>query len=202
MIMTNEQKELLTMIMENKQNLEKLFKIASMKRISAKDLQLKESIEVAGITWSKFMEDESGNAFMLADTCVFSKKFGENNDWRESLIREELNNNLYKKITSELGEDAIIPITVDLFSHDGLKDYGTCADNISLLTYDLYRNNRANIKMCNQTFWTNTPNSTPSGCGSSFVRYVDSDGGVSCSWYDNVRGVRPFFILKAERSDA
>lgn len=202
MTITNEQRELLTIIMTNKENLEELFKIASMKNISEKNLQMKESIEIADITWSKFAEDENGNALMLADECIFNMEFGETNDWRESPIRKELNSNLYEKIVSEIGKDAILPITVDLFSHDGLRDYGTCVDNISLITYDLYRNNRENIKDCGEAFWTNTPDSTPSGYGSDRVRYVYSYGGVDYGWYYCVGGVRPFFILKAERSDA
>lgn len=195
--MTNEQKELLKTLMENKDNLEELFKIASAKHISGKDIQMKEIIEIAGITWSKFAEDESGNALLLADKCIFNRKFGENNDWKESPIRKELNSDLYEKIASEIGKDRILPITVDLFSHDGLKDYGTCIDNISLLTYDLYRNNRENIKSCGEEFLTNTPDSTPSGYSTRCVRCVNSYGDVGCDVCVYGRGVRPFFILKA-----
>lgn len=60
-----------------------------------------------------------------------------------------------------------------------LRDYGTCEDMISILTYDLYRNNRENVKGCEKAFWTYTPDSTPSGCGSGYVQYVFSDGYVS-----------------------
>lgn len=196
--MTNEQKEFLMTLMENKENLEELFKIASMKQTSGKDLHIKDSIEVAGIIYSKFAEDENGNAFMLADECIYNGAFGRTNDWRESPIRKKLNDDMYRKIVSELGEDAIIPITVDLFSHDGLRDYGTCEDMVSILTYDLYRINRENIKDCKELFWTCTPDSTPSGCGAGCVLCVNSRGGGDYSRFDWGNGaVRPFFILKA-----
>lgn len=189
MMITNEQRELL--------------KLASVKTKQVKDSHMKESISIAGITWSKFAEDKDGNACLLADRCIYKKEFGENNDWKESPIREELNSELYEKIVSEIGADTILPIAVDLFSHDGLRDYGTCVDNVSLLTYDLYRNNRENIKLCaDSCFWLATPDSTPSGYGSVFVQCVDSGGYVDYGWCDSVKGVRPFFILKAERSDA
>lgn len=197
MIITNDQIKLLETIINNKENLEELLKIASIKQISGKDIKIKESIEVAGITWSKFAEDENGNAFMLADECIYKREFGENNDWRESPIRKELNGDLYEKIIYGIGKDVVVPITVDLFSHDGLRDYGTCIDNISLLTYDLYRNNRKNIKACDDAFWTNTPDSTPSGCSSGYVQCVYSDGGVCCTYCSCNKGVRPFFILRA-----
>ena len=159
-----------------------------------KKLAMKESISIAGITWSKFAEDKDGNAYLLADECICKKEFGENNNWKESPIREELNSDLYEKIVSEIGKDAILPITVDLFSHDGLRDYGTCVDNVSILTYDLYRNNRENIKDCGEEFWL----ATPSGYCSDDVRCVRSAGGVNYGWCGGVRGVRPFFVLVAE----
>lgn len=199
---TNEQKELLTTLMENKDNLEELFKIASMKRVSGKDIKIKESIEIAGITWNKFAEDENGNAYMLADTVICKSKFGENNNWIKSCIRNDILQNLYIKMVKEIGSENMILFKTDLFSHDGLRDYGEVEERISILTYDLYRNNRENIKQIDEWYWLATPNSTPSGYGSDYVRCVGSVGCVSCDWCNCVVGVRPFFILKAERSDA
>ncbi|MBD5534558.1 MAG: hypothetical protein HDQ99_02640 [Lachnospiraceae bacterium] len=198
MNMTSEQKNLLTVIMNNRVTLEELLKAASTQQKWAKDLQMKESISIAGITWSKFAEDSEGNAYMLADEKICDMKFGENNDWRESPIREKLNDELYQKIVTELGADALITIQTDLFSHDGLRDYGKCEDTVSLLTYDFYRNNRENIKSLDSWFWTCTPDSTPSGCGSDGVRYVYSGGSVCCGWCDGSGAVRPFFILKSD----
>ena len=195
--MTSEQREFLTVIMNNKAILEELLKAASTQQKKAKDLQMKESISIAGITWSKFAEDSEGNAYMLADEKICDMTFGENNDWRESPIRKKLNEELYQKIVDELGSDALVTIQTDLFSHDGLRDYGKCEDMVSLLTYDLYRNNRENIKGFDEWFWTCTPNSTPSGCGSGNVQCVGSDGGVGYYWCDDSGAVRPFFILKS-----
>ena len=197
MNMTSEQRNLLTIIMNNKAVLEELLKVASIKQKQAKDLQMKESISVAGIIWSKFAEDSEGNAYMLADEKICDVEFGENNDWRESLIRNKLNEELYQKIVAELGADALVTIETDLFSHDGLRDYGKCEDMVSLLTYDLYRNNRKNIKGFDEWFWTCTPNSTPSGCGSGDVQCVRSGGRVGYGLYDFFGAVRPFFILKS-----
>lgn len=198
MNMTSEQREFLTVLMNNKAVLEELLKVASTQQKQAKDLQMKESITVAGITWSKFAEDSEGNAYMLADENICNMEFGENNDWRDSPIRKKLYEELYLKIVDELGADALVTIQTDLFSHDGLKDYGKCEDMVSLLTYDLYRNNRKNIPNLDEWWWLATPDSTPSGCGSDYVRCVGSSGDVDfgdCDWDGG--GVRPFFILKS-----
>ena len=54
--MTNEQKELLTVIMNNKEVLEELLRgIKTQKQV--KNLKIKESILLVGSTWSKFAED-------------------------------------------------------------------------------------------------------------------------------------------------
>lgn len=198
MNMTSEQRNLLKVIMDNKAVLEELLKcVCTQKQV--KNLQIEDSITVAGVKWSKFAEDGEGNAYMLADKSVCNMEFGDNNDWRESKIRENLQNELYPQIRDELGENALVTIQTDLFSHDGLRDYGKCADMISLLTYDFYRNNRRNIKNSNELWWTSTPDSTLSGYDSRYVQCVCSDGYVGCGgcfWRDV--GVRPFFILKSD----
>lgn len=194
MDMTSEQMELLTVLMNNRVVLEELMKAQKQ----AKDLQMKENITVAGITWSKFAEDSERNAYMLADEAIYNMEFGENNDWRVSPIKRKLNEELYQKVISELGADALVTIQTDLFSHDGLKDYGICEDMFSLLTYDLYRNNREDIKCLDEYWWTCTPDSTPSGNNSHFIQCVDSYGRVGCINCDYNRGVRPFFILKSD----
>lgn len=196
MNMTSEQRDLLTILMNNKEVLDDLLKGAASQK-QAKDLQMKEGISLAGITWSKFAEDSEGNAYMLADEKFCDMEFGENNDWRESPIRKKLNEELYQKIVAELGSDALITIQTDLFSHDGLRDYEKCEDMVSLLTYDFYRNNRENIKGFDERYWTCTPDSTPSGYGSDCVQYVCACGDVGCGWCVRSGAVRPFFILKS-----
>lgn len=42
-----------------------------MNAVSGKDLKIKESIKVAEITWSKFTEDEYGNAWHVTPMQAF-----------------------------------------------------------------------------------------------------------------------------------
>lgn len=198
MKLNNKQKKLLNNIIANKEFLEEVLKSATENKI--KDipyLNIDDTIVIADITWRKFKEDENGNSYMLADDVYEQAKFGKSNDWRDSSIRKNLVT-LAEKIKEEIG-DRIVPVKIDLFSHDGLDYYGTCEDLVSILTYDLYRYNRKNIKPINDWFWLCTPNSTPSCYGSGYVQYVDSFGDVSYNWFGYCRAVRPFFILKATR---
>lgn len=95
-------------------------------------------------------------------------------------------------MVEEIGAENMILFKTDLFSHDGLRDYGEVEERISILTYDLYRNNRENIKQIDEWYWLATPDSTTSSCGSDGVRCVGSRGDVFCIWCNYVKGVRPF----------
>jgi hypothetical protein len=125
-------------------------------------------------------------------------EFGQNNNWKESSIREYLNSEYLKSIEKIFGSENIIEHEVDLFSHDGLRDYGISLDKVSLLTYDLYRNKRSIIgKNKDSWWWLATPDSTPSGYCDSYVRCVYGSGDVRYFGYDWNRGVRPVLILKS-----
>jgi hypothetical protein len=123
--------------------------------------------------------------------------FGKNNNWKESSIREYLNSEYLKSIEKLFGSENIIEHEIDLFSHDGLRDYRTSFDKVSLLTYDLYRNNRTIIGDNKDSWWLATPDSTPSGYGDFYVQCVDGYGRVYYYDYDWDLGVRPDLLLKS-----
>ena len=133
---------------------------------------------------------------LLKDTMAFD---GDNNNWKTSDIREFLNKDYLEEIKEAFGKDKIVEHTVDLLSLDGLDDYGTSTDKVSLLTIDQYRKYRKVIGgNLDNYWWLVTPDSTSSDSSARCVRYVGSDGGVGCDgcgW--DGRGVRPFFILQS-----
>lgn len=133
---------------------------------------------------------------LLKNTMEFDS---DNNNWKTSSIRDFLNGKYLEEIEGAFGKDRIIEHTVDLLSLDGLDDYGTSSDKISMLTIDQYRKYRkvlgANL---HNLWWLLTPDSTTSGNDSRYVLCVDSGGSVycyGCGWCDG--GVRPFFILQS-----
>ena len=193
MTLTEKQMEILNFITENAETIKQLKNIANTK---LSGLKIKDSVTIAGITWSKFGEDENGNSLMLADESVYEMSFGDDNNWTNSAIRKKCKD-IAEKLKKELGEVALVEFETDLFSHDGLRDYGKVQDEVAILTYDLYRNNRENIKPLDNWYWLATPDSTPSGYGSDCVQYVCSGGDVRYFWCDGVGAVRPFFILKS-----
>lgn len=130
-----------------------------------------------------------------------SMEFGEDNNWISSNIRKFLNSDYLKTLEERFGAENILEHEIDLFSHDGLRDYGKTVDKVAIRTYDDYREQREilgdNAFDSNRWEWLSTPNSTPSGCSSGYVQVVRSYGDVSYGCSGRHLGVRPFFSLKS-----
>ena len=148
------------------------------------------------------IKTDGENTYYLLMDKLFNSTFGKNNNnYAESNIRKELAScDFAKQLRKEYG-DRLVPISTNLLSMDGFKDYGIVeGDILSIPTFDLYRECRENILNLDFSWWLATPNSTPSGFSSDGVRYVGSDGELSYDWYCDCRAVRPFFILSSSIS--
>lgn len=139
--------------------------------------------------------DETGTYYLM-DGSLGKSEFGESNNYADSYVRRNLNNSdLARDLREEFGE-RLSPIRTNLLSLDGLKDYGEVeGDILAIPTLDLYRECREHILNSDGRWWLATPNSTPSGCSSGCVHYVDVGGDVDYDWCDAFGAVRPFFIL-------
>lgn len=169
-------------------------------------------VEVSSLSPGEVFKDKDGESYIVlehkqtGETAVLKKvilecmQFGGNNDWRDSHIRKELNSAYLKALEEKFGEENIHPHTVDLLSLDGLDDYGECQDKVSILTADEYKKYRRAIDKStdgpiDDWWWLCTPDSTPSGAGSMWVRVVSSSGTLGGCAASNYYAVRPFFIL-------
>lgn len=157
---------------------------------------------ICGKLCVRFKEDDKGTYYMTVNN-LFKSEFGKNNNYEISYVREKLAASDFAKALQKNFGNRLVPITTNLLSLDGFDDYGVISgDILALRTFDLNRECKKNIPNSDGWEWLSTPNSTPSGCSSGHVQCVGSSGYVSYFWCNGVRGVRPFFILKAERSDA
>ena len=138
--------------------------------------------------------------FCEATEDVFQAPFDENdcNDWNKASLRKQLNGEFLDKLIAECPslKDAIVPTYRDLTADDGLRDYGNCLDNVTMLTADEYRQTRDLHPAPEHWRWLITPDGTSKSSGTSFVRYVYSDGSLyHYLAYDGRRGVRPALNL-------
>lgn len=144
------------------------------------------------------------NGTVLSCTAVVRKDvlnktmtFGKDNNWKNSEWRKYLNSEYYQEISDEFGKENINEHEVDLTSLDGYDDYGTVRDKVSAMTIDRYRRYHKYIGKVSEWNYLSTPDSTPSGVGSSRVQCVYGDGNVNYSDCGRDEALRPFFILNS-----
>ena len=144
----------------------------------------------------------NGEVFVIkADLLDDCHKFGDNNYWRVSPIRTSMNGGeIYQHMCELFGAENIIDMYRDLTSLDGLDDYGTCIDKVSMLTaaeYAKYHKILGIMSEYEYSWLTITPFSTPSNDCTGCVCFVCSDGVLdwhSCDWS---YGVRPVLTLSS-----
>lgn len=118
-------------------------------------------------------------------------------NWAASELRNHLNTEVFKEYEAIFGHDNIIESETDLTTLDGLKNYGSCMDNIRLLTFEEYRKYQQLFDREDKWEWTCTPWSIKergweySICVVSPRGLIDDD---DCYYGD---AVRPFCILKS-----
>lgn len=140
----------------------------------------------------------NGTTAVVRKECLDkTMEFGDDNNWKDSNWRQHLNDEYLKELEDMFGSENILEHEVDLTSLDGYDDYGISVDKVSVMNIDRYRKYHKFIGNTETSHYLSTPDSTPSGYGSSYVRCVYGGGCVSyydCFWDG---GVRPFFILKS-----
>lgn len=152
---------------------------------------------ICGYYWTAINDGDLTYYFM--SDILEKKKFGKTNNYAESYVRDDLiNSDLSTELKKKFG-DKLVPISLDLTSMDGFKDYGCVeGDILAIPNIQLMMKFGEKIPLIDNWYWLATPNQTLTRKDASYVQHVDSVGGVnysSCDWLD--RGVRPFFILKS-----
>lgn len=155
-------------------------------------------IELAGMDWLILDKTEKGYFAILNGFDEKERTFDStSNNWITSKLRNELNARFLKKITDELGKDAVIEFDRDLLSMDGQTEYGHCKDKISFLTVDEYRKYRKLLTNMDKWWWLLTPWSTPVNDFSTTNTVVSPSGYVNCHYCFGVVGVRPACIFSS-----
>lgn len=161
-------------------------------------------IKYGGIEWVVLENRaETKSVLVVAKDCLFEAEFDGNNknNWAKSPLRDFLNDfdedgSCSVRQLRGIKRNDLVELERDLTTDDGMTDYGTCKDYISLYTCDEYRRFRKHIPVCEKWHWTITGDSI---VYSFFVRYVSSDGSLNVSLaYNGTWGVRPLCNLKSD----
>ena len=160
--------------------------------------EIGKTVEIAGMEWMILEKTEKGYFAVLNGFDGKERTFdSDSNNWIESDLRKELNDSFLKKITEELGEDAVVEFDRDLLSMDGQTEYGHCEDKISLLTVDEYRKYRKLLPNMPKWWWLITPWSTPVNDYNSTLAVVSPSGVIRNNCCLISHGVRPVCIFSS-----
>lgn len=155
-------------------------------------------IELAGMDWLILDKTEKGYFAILNGFDEKERTFDStSNNWITSKLRNELNARFLKKITDELGKDAVIEFDRDLLSMDGQTEYRHCKDKISFLTVDEYRKYRKLLPNMDKWWWLLTPWSTPVNDFSTTITVVSPSGYIGRNYCYIENGVRPVCIFSS-----
>lgn len=181
---------------ENKLN-EVQKEFAEFKVKYRKKLAIGGTIEIGDIKWL-ILDKTAGGYFAITADSIGNRKFGKNNDWKESDIREYLNTEFLKKIEEDIGCGVLHPFKRDLLSLDGQEEYGTCEDEVSIISLDEYRKYRKLLPYTKYYWWTLTPDSTKCNDDTTWIRVVFPSGRIRGGSCDTSLGVRPVCIFPSE----
>lgn len=166
--------------------------------VETKGKKIGETFELIGIKWKVLDITDKGYVCMASEPFGKDRTFDmDSNDYKESQLRKYLNEDLYLNIAAEIGEENIIEFERDLTAVDGRKDYGSCTDKVSVVTFDEYRKYREHIPNPGTWLWTITPWSTKENGWKYPVAVVAPSGDFSCNDYSINIGVCPFCIFSS-----
>lgn len=184
-------------------NPEQLAALTYSNKVELSTLKPRDEFKLGEEVFIVLEQTDNGTRVISKEFAYNDVKFGGNSNWNVSPIRRMLNNEYFKKIAAIIGEKNILSMDRDLTSLDGLDDYGTCTDKVSLLTsaeYAKYHKILGLKSNYSDWWWLITSTSTPSNDYSRYVCCVNSDGVLNWCGCSYTRGVHPFLNLESSIS--
>ena len=180
-------------------NSAQLENILNTNKVKLSTLKPKDEFKIGDEVFIVLEQSDNGTKVISKEFAYIDMDFGNCSDWKKSPIRTLLNGDYYNKIAKLVGTSNIISMERDLTSLDGLDDYGTCNDKISLLSASEYAKYHKILGLKSNYpdwWWTITPASAPSNDYDRGVCCISSSGVLIwrrcsyCNW------VRPFLNLE------
>ena len=174
--------------------------ILNADKVQLSTLKPKDEFKIGDEVFIVLEQSDNGTKVISKEFAYTARDFGDCSDWKKSPLRALLDCDYYNKIAKLVGASNIISMERDLTSLDGLDDYGTCNDKISLLSASEYAKYHKilGLKSNYPDWWlTITPASTPSNDYSCGVCCVGFNGVLRWGGCDSCNGVRPFLALES-----
>ena len=135
-----------------------------------------------------------GCPFVVALLNQGNSKFGDNNDYSKSFLRNAMNNWLED---FDIDSDLVMEREIDLTTLDGYKGYGKLKVKAAPLTMDEARKYAELIPDPDDWSWLATGWGAPEHFGSRYALFVGSNGNWSVSFCSGSYGIRPALMLSS-----
>lgn len=181
-------------------NSAQLENILNANKVQLSNLKQKDEFKIGDEVFIVLEQSDNGTKVISKEFAYIDMDFGNCSDWKKSPIRTLLNGDYYNKIAKLVGTSNIISMERDLTSLDGLDDYGTCNDKISLLSASEYAKYHKILGLKSNYpdwWWTITPASAPSNDYDRDVCCISSSGVLICRRCSYCNWVRPFLALES-----
>lgn len=168
-------------------------------KVRLKEIPAGETVKIGDYVFIVLQQYDETTKLILKD-ILKKNRFGENNNYRKSEV-DKICEAFADSISDIIGEENIIPHTLDLTSDDGLEDYGLITRRASLITADMYRRFVYILDKykLDSWWWLATALTTKTHDDETWVKCVAPSGGISnfdCCF--NFIGVRPFCVLRSD----
>ena len=137
------------------------------------------------------VEDGDGVLAIMAETWN-GKEYQVDKDGYNNYAKSSLRKKLLNDLLPVLGEENLLPHTVDLVADNGDDTYGVVMDKVFILSCDEYRKYRKHIPLLPEWMWTCTPwYIDPNSGNGGYVRLVIAAGEVHNGSASGSIGVAP-----------
>ena len=173
--------------------------ILNADKVQLSTLKPKDEFKIGDEVFIVLEQSDNGTKVISKEFAYIDMDFGNCSDWKKSPLRALLNCDYYNKIAKLVRASNIISMKRDLTSLDGLDDYGTCNDKISLLSVSEYAKYHKILGLKSNYpdwWWTITPASAPSNVYDYGVCCVSYSGALIWRRCSYCNGVRPFLSLE------
>ena len=170
-------------------------------------LKTEDTFELIGKRW-KILDINEKGFFCLCLNSVGCKSFVERdttysyikrknynyNEWETSDLRHYLKL-IYKQICKEIGSENVIEFNRSQLSLEGRRNYGTCKDKVSLISFDEYRKYSSIIPNFKKPWWTLTPIGNKDIDVTYWIAAINVRGEINNALHDFRYDIHPVCIL-------
>jgi len=159
--------------------------------------------EIARISGRVFivLDHLDNGVLVLQNKCEPRMEFGKNNDFRISKVKEYLNGAyLDALVAAGVDRAKIIPMTIDLKSDDGAREYGYDTVDVGLLTIAQYFMYNEFMPLADDWWMTASPYQTPNNrsperLNDNVFWMVHWSGATNASSVSSRRYLRPALVF-------